>query len=261
MMTTSSAYKNQQHVPMREEMTPEAEEAYNRSGCTNYYRRWEVCVSNKFNLNSYVGYCKAQFNDERRRYIVLKARGNGIENAIKVMQLVKETIGGVHSCIFMALHVGIDRKTRQIVGKTTPKEESEGKQTSLEEESEDLYKQQVCPQFAKALRLQSELGLSHERTINNLAQLESLSSFSYNDDSAQMKIIPAINIVLSKDEMHLGAEPGYQPSNPQVLPILCGPQSLQKKKMIQIAGQYKGLRNLNYDYAPSQTGRDFQTRI
>jgi hypothetical protein len=72
------------------------------------------------------------------------------------------------------------------------------------------------------------------------------------EETNSSRIIPAIHIVLSIDEMQLGQEPGYQASNPQVLPILCGPQSLQKKKAIQMAGQYKGLRNLNYDYAPSR---------
>ena len=31
--------------------------------------------------------------------MILKARGMAIENALKVMQLVKENIGGVNSCI------------------------------------------------------------------------------------------------------------------------------------------------------------------
>jgi hypothetical protein len=91
-------------------------DGYNRSG-SRPYRRWEVCVSNKFNLNSYVGYCKAQFTEEKRRYIVLKARGSAIENAIKVMQLVKETIGGIHSCIFMNLHASVDRSSKTVFNK------------------------------------------------------------------------------------------------------------------------------------------------
>ena len=61
------------------------------------YERWEVCVSSRHNINSYVGYCKAQFQDDKRKYIIVKARGNAIENALKVVQLVKENIGGIHS--------------------------------------------------------------------------------------------------------------------------------------------------------------------
>jgi DNA-binding protein len=48
-------------------------------------------------LNKYVGYCKAQFEEEFREYIVIKARGGAIETALKIMQLVKDNIGSLHS--------------------------------------------------------------------------------------------------------------------------------------------------------------------
>ena len=67
-----------------------------------------MCISNKLNINSYVGYCKAQFHDDKRKYIVVKARGNAIENALKVVQLVKETIGGIHSCTKFSLQFTTD---------------------------------------------------------------------------------------------------------------------------------------------------------
>lgn len=57
----------------------------NPPALTRNYDRWEVCISNKQNINSYVGYCKALFVEEQRIYVVLKARGLAIENALKVM--------------------------------------------------------------------------------------------------------------------------------------------------------------------------------
>jgi hypothetical protein len=48
------------------------------------YERWEVCISNRVNINSYVGYCKAIFLEDLRKFVVLKARGLAIENALKV---------------------------------------------------------------------------------------------------------------------------------------------------------------------------------
>jgi hypothetical protein len=75
-----------------------------KSNLHNSYERWEVCISSKMNINSYVGYCKAQFNDERRKYVVVKARGLAIENALKVVQLVMESQAGISSCIRFGLH-------------------------------------------------------------------------------------------------------------------------------------------------------------
>ena len=49
------------------------------------YERWEVCVSNKLDINKYVGYCQAQFMEENLKYVVVKARGQAIENAFKVV--------------------------------------------------------------------------------------------------------------------------------------------------------------------------------
>ncbi len=51
------------------------------------------------NVNCYVGYCRALFIEENRKFVILKARGMAIENALIVMQLVKENIGGCTSCI------------------------------------------------------------------------------------------------------------------------------------------------------------------
>jgi DNA-binding protein len=67
-----------------------------------------VCISSKFNINSYVGYCKAQFLEEHRPFVVVKARAAAIETALKVVQLVKENIGGIHSNIELQLQAKED---------------------------------------------------------------------------------------------------------------------------------------------------------
>ena len=61
------------------------------------YERWEVCIPNNHNINQYVGYIRAQFEDDKRKYVVVKARGGAVENALKVVQIVKEIRGGIHS--------------------------------------------------------------------------------------------------------------------------------------------------------------------
>jgi len=49
------------------------------------YERWEVCIKAKEDINSYVGYVRAQFFDEKRPFVVIRARGLAIENALKVV--------------------------------------------------------------------------------------------------------------------------------------------------------------------------------
>lgn len=61
------------------------------------YERWEVCVKAGLNINAYVGYARAQFLEENKKFLVVKARGYAIENALKVVQLVKENMGDIHS--------------------------------------------------------------------------------------------------------------------------------------------------------------------
>ena len=52
----------------------------------------------------------AQFKEDKRKYVVVKARGNAIENALKVVQLVKENVGGIHSCTRFSIQVTFDVK-------------------------------------------------------------------------------------------------------------------------------------------------------
>jgi DNA-binding protein len=83
------------------------------------YERWEVCISGKQNINNYVGYVKAQFHDDQRKFVVVKARGYAIENALKVVQLIKENLGGIHSCTRFYLMTG---------GHKNEEEEDEGEE-------------------------------------------------------------------------------------------------------------------------------------
>jgi hypothetical protein len=56
---------------------------------------------------------RAQFFDEQRQFVVVKARGLAIENALKVVQLVKENIGDIHSQT--RLYVLSDSKGTKVV--------------------------------------------------------------------------------------------------------------------------------------------------
>lgn len=73
------------------------------------YERWEVCISNRVDINSYFGYCRALFLEDKSKFVVIKARGLAIENALKVVQLVKENLQGVSSCTKLGLQFTQDR--------------------------------------------------------------------------------------------------------------------------------------------------------
>ena len=73
------------------------------------YERWEVCISNRIDINSYFGYCRALFLEDKSKFVVIKARGLAIENALKVVQLVKENLQGVSSCTKLGLQFTQDR--------------------------------------------------------------------------------------------------------------------------------------------------------
>ena len=73
------------------------------------YERWEVCISNRVDINSYFGYCRALFLEDKSKFVVIKARGLAIENALKVVQLVKENLHGVSSCTKLGLQFTQDR--------------------------------------------------------------------------------------------------------------------------------------------------------
>lgn len=153
------------------------------------YKRWEVGISNKFlNLNSYVGYCKAQFEQEQRKYVVIKARGNAIENAMKVVQLVRENIGGLHAYTNFGLQLTIDRTF------TSPEEWKRG--SKLRNRETFIQSREV---------LDKALATSGDR------------------------VVPAVEIILSKVSLFEETHPGHQESNPKVQPILIGPGALKSK--------------------------------
>jgi hypothetical protein len=53
------------------------------------YDRHELCISSKIEIGAYLGYARAQLIDEQKPFIVIKARGNAIENALKVTEMAK----------------------------------------------------------------------------------------------------------------------------------------------------------------------------
>lgn len=79
------------------------------------YERWEVCVKNGFDINQYMAYARAQFIQENKKFIVVKAKGLAVENALKVVQLLKENLGDLHSQIRFFLMTAASRRSHAIV--------------------------------------------------------------------------------------------------------------------------------------------------
>lgn len=79
------------------------------------YDRWEVCVKNGFDINQYMAYARAQFIQENKKFIVVKARGLAVENALKVVQLLKENLGDLHSQIRFFLMTAGSRRSHALV--------------------------------------------------------------------------------------------------------------------------------------------------
>lgn len=63
------------------------------------YERWEVYIKHTENITPYLGYIRALFLEEKRDFSIIKARGMAIESALRVIQLVKEEMGNIHSVI------------------------------------------------------------------------------------------------------------------------------------------------------------------
>lgn len=160
------------------------------------YQRWEVCVSNRFNLNSYVGYCKAQFEQEQRDFVVIKARGAAIENALKVVQLVKENIGCIHSYTNFTLQQTSDRRYFEEPVRATSGEWALG-----------TMKPKSIPR--------------RERLISTFREYETVPDFS--------RIVPSIEVKLSKVDLHPEGHAGHQEANPMVKPILVGQRAMRNK--------------------------------
>lgn len=142
------------------------------------YERWEVCISNKFNINSYVGYCKAQFLEEKRTYVVVKARGQAIENALKVVQLVKENIGGINSCVRLQMQLTLDK------GAMAEQRELEMKRSHTGLSREFMWQQKF------------EEARGREILITSFEEYQALLK----DTKAVYRVMPAIEVTLSQDD-------------------------------------------------------------
>jgi hypothetical protein len=176
------------------------------------YKRWEVGISNKYlNLNSYVGYCKAQFEQEQRKYVVIKARGCAIENALKVVQLVRENIGGLHSYTSFGMQLTLDRT------------------------------------YARPAAPTSEWGLGYklktkDRFIENRDELDKALA------TAGDRVVAAVEVILSKIPLFEQGHPGHQEVNPKVQPILIGPNAIKTKSNSRVLDHITSKRTLNYDF-------------
>lgn len=137
------------------------------------YERWEVCISAKMNINSYVGYVRAQFFDDKRQFVIVKARGLAIENALKVVQLVKENMGDIHSQSKFYL--------------MTEKETNKTKKCKPFDEDGELN-----PEF---VRPEDEI-------------METWEQFENEKIVKRRKVLPALEIILSRQEIN-PTDPGY----------------------------------------------------
>jgi DNA-binding protein len=73
------------------------------------YDRHELCISSKMDIGGYLGYARVQLIDEKKPFVVIKARGNAIENALKVAEMAKQTIAGVLSCTKICLQFTVEK--------------------------------------------------------------------------------------------------------------------------------------------------------
>jgi DNA-binding protein len=63
------------------------------------YQRWEVYIKHTDNITPYLGYIRALFYDDKREFVMVKARGFAIESALRVIQMVREEMGNIYSVI------------------------------------------------------------------------------------------------------------------------------------------------------------------
>lgn len=138
---------------------------------TRSYDRHELCISSKMDIGGYLGYARVQLIDEKKPFVVIKARGNAIENALKVAEMAKQTISGVLSCTKFCLQFTVEK----VANPETP---------------------EVGP-----------IKRSRERQIEEFDMYEALR----NDNRTHSRIIPAVEIILYTDEgiYNLKNEPGF----------------------------------------------------
>ena len=177
---------------------------------TQYYQKWEVCVTAKDDINGYVGYVRAQFFEEQRQFVVVRARGLAIENALKVVQLVKENIGDIHSQT--RLYLMTDKAKSNSVGE----------------------------------RLNPEHDASCKRIVDEeIGHYEKFCSEKYLQKSL---VLPAVEVILSRHPVDLN-NPGYQKPAIRVHTIFHGEGILYlPKNMGGKTGKIIRKRNLNHEF-------------
>ena len=89
------------------------------------YDRHELCISSKMDIGGYLGYARVQLIDEKKPFVVIKARGNAIENALKVAEMAKQTIAGVLSCTKICLQFTVEKPSPSSSGETPVKRSRE----------------------------------------------------------------------------------------------------------------------------------------
>ncbi|CDW82497.1 UNKNOWN [Stylonychia lemnae] len=207
------------------------------------YERWELCVKAGLNINQYVGYARAQFFDDNRRFVVVKARGQAIENALKVVQLVKENMGDIHSQ--SKLYLMVDSKSfghNNARGKSSQsRTRSRGKQV----------------QFTSDINPEEDEGFSSHDTI-----IEDWEKYSKDKYKKQLRVLPAIEVILSKNVINQN-DPGYQKPAIRIQTIFHGTQVSKVKKSQSKQEKIMRRRNLNNEFffskkevsSPSNSGQ------
>jgi hypothetical protein len=76
-------------------------------------------------IGGYLGYARVQLIDEKKPFVVIKARGNAIENALKVAEMAKQTIAGVLSCTKICLQFTVEKPSPSSSGETPVKRSRE----------------------------------------------------------------------------------------------------------------------------------------
>ncbi len=75
------------------------------------YQRWVVRIKHTERIQPYVNYIRNLFANEKRQYCLIKACGNAIETAFKVVQEAKEEIGNLRTV--MSLHLQATEKDQK----------------------------------------------------------------------------------------------------------------------------------------------------
>eukprot|EP00347_Sterkiella_histriomuscorum_P015751 403355819 len=184
------------------------------------YERWEVCVKAGLNINAYVGYARAQFLEEGKKFVVVKARGFAIENALKVVQLVKENMGDIHSQT--RFYLMNDGKTK---GKFKQEQKFLSKYNS--DSTRGRYNQEDGGQesFGVSMHwgMHNSLQLASDKNRQQLNKdvIQNWQQLDYTKYKSGKKVIPAVEVILSLVEIN-PQDPGYQKPSIRIQTIFSG---------------------------------------